>query len=134
MCCWAGRGRAGVCVPSAQEYISQQFPDACVSFRGDILARIKEQILDTLLSVRSTIDTNNKGRRCFELFGYDFMVGCRARAPRLAYSTCRDDGFYRATRCALLWGGGTPSARVAYCAWLLSVSSWMRTYGRGLSK
>ncbi len=33
-----------------QDYISQNFPEARVSFRNDIMPRIKELILDTLLS------------------------------------------------------------------------------------
>ncbi len=57
-----------------QAYIDEHFPDAHVSVRNGLMSRMKELVLDSLLSVRHAIDTKNKGRRTFELFGYDFMV------------------------------------------------------------
>ncbi len=45
-----------------------------MSVRNGLMSRMKELVLDSLLSVRHAIDTKNKGRRTFELFGYDFMV------------------------------------------------------------
>ena len=35
---------------------------------------MRDLVRDAILSVRHKLDTANSGRRCFELFGYDFMV------------------------------------------------------------
>lgn len=36
-------------------------------------------------TVRNSIDTKNKGRQCFELFGYDFMVRLSAKHDLCIY-------------------------------------------------
>lgn len=60
-----------------QAYLDEHLPNRFINFRENILPRVNRLILDSLLAVKSEMREGTT-RRCFELFGYDFMV----RAPR----------------------------------------------------
>lgn len=57
-----------------QRYLDTNYADAGIDFRLHIWSRIQVHIRDSILAVRDKLDLKNKGRRCMELFGYDFMV------------------------------------------------------------
>jgi len=56
-----------------QRYLDEFLSDRGMSFRDHILPRINQLILDSILAVKNML-RDNPTRRCFELFGYDFMV------------------------------------------------------------
>lgn len=58
----------------SNRYLDEHYSDKKVNFREHILPRMRDLVRDAILSVRHKLDTANSGRRCFELFGYDFMV------------------------------------------------------------
>ena len=41
--------------------------------QNHIIPRIKDLIIDSILSVKTTLNPRNRGP-CFELLGYDFMI------------------------------------------------------------
>jgi len=56
-----------------QNYININYHKHKISFERDILAKIKDIVTETFLSVSEKIDPE-KRLHCFELFGYDFMI------------------------------------------------------------
>lgn len=57
-----------------REYIAERYGKS-VDFDGAVLGRMRDLILDTVLSVKTELMVSTKKRGCaFELLGYDFMV------------------------------------------------------------
>ena len=53
-----------------QKYLDIMFPQHKVSVNDHIIPRIKDLIIDTILSIKYEGDQKN----CFELLGYDFLL------------------------------------------------------------
>ena len=56
-----------------QLYIDQQFPNLGIDVKKHIIPRMKDLIIDTILSVKKQLNPK-KRKYCFELFGYDFLI------------------------------------------------------------
>lgn len=56
-----------------QTYLDGAFGDGFVDFRKDLFPRMKELILDSVLANRQRL-VDGTSRKCFELFGYDFLL------------------------------------------------------------
>jgi len=51
----------------------KQFPDKDVDIKETFMPRIQDLVIDTFLSVRTTMNPN-KRKDVFELFGFDFII------------------------------------------------------------
>lgn len=56
-----------------QEYLDTHYPDLKIDFYKHLFPRMRELVLYSALSVRKSMNPNDR-KRCFELFGYDFML------------------------------------------------------------
>jgi len=56
-----------------QEYLDQEYGQYGISIEEHIMPRIKDLIIDTILSVKNQLNPN-KRKFCFELYGYDFLI------------------------------------------------------------
>ena len=54
-------------------YIKEAFPDLDINFDEMIVPRMKDLIIDCFLSVKPKMNPNRR-KRCFELFGFDFLI------------------------------------------------------------
>lgn len=70
-----------------QTYLDQHLPGISVSVRNELIPRMQEMALDAILSCRHQLQQGNKGRRCFELFGFDFMVDSDLRVWLIEVNT-----------------------------------------------
>jgi len=70
-----GRFESGNTLPlsSLQGYIDDAFPDHGVSVEKHLIPRMKDLIIDTLLSIKKSMNPKRR-KNCFELFGYDFLI------------------------------------------------------------
>jgi hypothetical protein len=56
-----------------QEFLDQTYPDLGVSVTDHFIPRMKDIVIDSVLSAKPSL--NKKGRKyCFELLGFDFLV------------------------------------------------------------
>ena len=55
------------------EYLKQTFPQYNINFDEHIVARMKDLMIDSFLSVKGELNPS-KRRNCFELLGYDFLI------------------------------------------------------------
>ena len=53
--------------------MNENFPDLKISVEDHIMPRIKDLIIDCILSVKNQLNPNRR-KDCFELFGYDFLI------------------------------------------------------------
>jgi hypothetical protein len=56
-----------------QKYFDEFFPEARVSVFNHLFPRMKDLIIDTILSVKKQLNPK-KRKNIFELFGYDFLI------------------------------------------------------------
>lgn len=56
-----------------QDYLDQMFPDLQLSVRDHFVPRMKDLIIDSILSVKTQLNPN-KRKNIFEIFGYDFLI------------------------------------------------------------
>jgi hypothetical protein len=56
-----------------QDYLDQTFPDLQLSVREHFVPRMKDLIIDSILSVKTQLNPN-KRKNVFEIFGYDFLI------------------------------------------------------------
>ena len=58
-----------------KKYLIDTYPEYAnkFSFEGDLIARMKDIIIDTYLSIKNEINPNRRSNS-FELLGYDFMI------------------------------------------------------------
>lgn len=56
-----------------QAYLDEILPDLGINVEEHFVARIKDLVIDTFLSVKDEINPR-KRKHCFEVFGYDFMI------------------------------------------------------------
>ena len=70
-----GRFEAGNTLPldALQEYIDETFPQHGVSVEKNLIPRMKDLIIDTILSIKKSMNPKRR-KNCFELFGYDFLI------------------------------------------------------------
>eukprot|EP00826_Nyctotherus_ovalis_P041794 TRINITY_DN4253_c0_g12_i1.p1 TRINITY_DN4253_c0_g12~~TRINITY_DN4253_c0_g12_i1.p1 ORF type:complete len:236 (+),score=61.42 TRINITY_DN4253_c0_g12_i1:32-739(+) len=54
-------------------YLREQFPNVKVSFKADMLSRMKDLMIDSYLATKNELNPH-KRQNCFELLGYDFMI------------------------------------------------------------
>jgi len=54
-----------------QEYLNEKFPNYSINVEKHIIARMKDIIIDTYLSIPNTYKFREKS---FELLGYDFLI------------------------------------------------------------
>jgi hypothetical protein len=57
-----------------QDYLDEEFGKFGIKVEEHFMARIKDIIIDTILSVKGPQLNPNKRKHCFELFGYDFLI------------------------------------------------------------
>ena len=57
-----------------QRYIDEHHGERGVSVREDLVPRMQNMVVDSIMATRSHLNRGNRKQRCFELFGYDFMV------------------------------------------------------------
>ena len=57
-----------------QDYLDREFSEYGIKVEEHFMARIKDIIIDTILSVKGAQLNPNKRKHCFELFGYDFLI------------------------------------------------------------
>jgi hypothetical protein len=57
-----------------QKYLDETFPQYGLSVEEHLMPRIKDIIIDTILSVKGPQLNPSKRKHCFELFGYDFLI------------------------------------------------------------
>ena len=58
---------------SFEKFLHDQYPQHQIDFKKHIIGRMKDIIIDTILSVKKSLNPN-KRKNCFELFGYDFLI------------------------------------------------------------
>ena len=82
--CYSGQGNR-VLIPGnlcryadLQQYLDQTMPERGIDFRQHILPRIHQLIIDSIVANKDEL-RQGVTRRCFELYGYDFMVGAALR-------------------------------------------------------
>lgn len=56
-----------------EDFLKYEHPDLDVSIDKHIKPRMKDIIIDTILSAKGKINTKER-RYCFELLGYDFLI------------------------------------------------------------
>ena len=56
-----------------QTYLAETYPELKIDFYKHLYPRMRELVLYSALSVRKLINPSDR-KRCFELFGYDFMI------------------------------------------------------------
>jgi hypothetical protein len=56
-----------------QDYLDQMFPELQLSVREHFVPRMKDLIIDSILSVKTQLNPN-KRKNVFEIFGYDFLI------------------------------------------------------------
>ena len=56
-----------------QKYLDEQFPELQLNVQEHFVPRMKDLIIDTILSVKTQLNPN-KRKNIFELFGYDFLI------------------------------------------------------------
>ena len=56
-----------------QAYLDEILPDLGLNVEEHFVARIKDLVIDTFLSVKDEFNPK-KRKHCFEVFGYDFMI------------------------------------------------------------
>ncbi len=56
-----------------QDYLNEMFPELQLSVRDHFVPRIKDLIIDSILSVKTQLNPN-KRKNVFEIFGYDFLI------------------------------------------------------------
>ncbi|TNV87033.1 hypothetical protein FGO68_gene10239 [Halteria grandinella] len=56
-----------------QDYIDEMYPERGLSVREHFIPRMKDMVIDTLLSVKTQINPN-KRKNVFEFLGYDFLI------------------------------------------------------------
>ena len=56
-----------------QEYLDENFPNLKLSVRDHFIPRMKDLIIDTLLSVKTQLNPNRR-KNVFEFLGYDFLI------------------------------------------------------------
>ena len=57
-----------------QRYIDKHHGERGVSVLVDLVPRMQSMVVDTIMATRAHLNRGNSKQRCFELFGYDFMV------------------------------------------------------------
>jgi hypothetical protein len=57
-----------------QDYLDREFAEYGIKVEEHFMARIKDIIIDTILSVKGAQLNPYKRKHCFELFGYDFLI------------------------------------------------------------
>ena len=70
-----------------QTFLDAAYRPGFINFRTDLLPRMKELILDSVLANRDRLVEGGKGRRSFELFGYDFLIDCDFRTWLIEVNT-----------------------------------------------
>lgn len=70
-----GKFETGNTLPlsSLQAYFDETFGDLGISVEKHLIPRMKDLIIDTLLSVKKALNPKRR-KTCFELFGYDFLI------------------------------------------------------------
>lgn len=58
---------------SFQIFLDEQFPEHHLNVKEHFIPRMKDLIIDTILSVKTQLNPN-KRKGIFELFGYDFLI------------------------------------------------------------
>ena len=70
-----GKFEAGNTLPlsSLQAYFDDRFSDIGINVEKHLIPRMKDLIIDTLLSVKKNLNPRRR-KNVFELFGYDFLI------------------------------------------------------------
>ncbi len=55
------------------QYLGEQFPKQKLDFEGDIVARMKDLMIDSYLATKHELNPRKRAN-CFELLGFDFMI------------------------------------------------------------
>ena len=56
-----------------QIWLNEKYPELKVDIEKHIVPRMKDLIIDSVLSVKDTMNPLHK-KNCFEIFGYDFLI------------------------------------------------------------
>jgi hypothetical protein len=70
-----------------QDYLDEFLKEDCVDFKNDIYPRIKQLVVDSILSAKNSMHEGNRGRHSMELFGFDFMIDEDYRAWLIEVNT-----------------------------------------------
>ena len=57
-----------------QSYLDDYHKADCVNFQTEIYPRIKQLVVDAIMSSKDSMHEGNRGRHSMELFGFDFMI------------------------------------------------------------
>ena len=58
---------------SLQKFLDQAFPEHKINIKWDFIPRMKDIVIDTILSIKDNLNPT-KRKNSFELLGYDFLI------------------------------------------------------------